>query len=197
MNAWLTSIDPKAYSRWVLVAWTLSLLCMVGMVVAVPDIDGHPVTFALSLSWVVGGFVGLAAHKFLLGMNPWRFRFANWEREGRVYRYVGVEAFRWFLRKTPFAWLNPAMKMTARKSNLENLLRLMNFAEGAHLIGGVITLALAVGYAVTGHVKVGLAFAVITILVHFYPMITQRWNRGRVARVVRRIAPGSARIEKA
>ena len=166
---------------------------MVGMVVAVPDIDRHPVTFALSMSWVVGGFVGLFTRNYLLGINPWRFRFAPWEREGRVYRYVGVEAFRWVLRQTPFGWLNPAVRMTARKSDLEPLLRQMNFAEGAHLIGGAITLSLAIGYAITGHRKVGLSFAVIALLVHFYPMITQRWNRGRVARVVRRITPEAAR----
>ncbi|WP_390843094.1 glycosyl-4,4'-diaponeurosporenoate acyltransferase CrtO family protein [Anatilimnocola floriformis] len=60
----------------------------------------------------------------------------------------------------------------------------MNFAEGAHLVGGVITLALALGYAATGHARVGFTFAIITLLVHFYPLITQRWNRGRVARIV-------------
>jgi hypothetical protein len=170
---------------------------MVGMVVAAPDIDRHPVTFAFSLSWVVGGFVGVFTRNYLLRMNPWRFGFAHWEREGRVYRYVGVEAFRWLLRHTPFAWLNPALRLTARKSDLENLLRQMNFAEGAHLIGGVITLGLSLGYTVTGHGRVGLSFAVITIFIHFYPLITQRWNRGRVARVVQRIARGSARNGKA
>ncbi len=194
MNTWLATIDPKAYTRWLLTACTLSILSMVGMVIAMPDIDRHPITLALSMNWVVAGFVGAVTHNYLLRMNPWRFRFAHWEREGRVYRYVGVEAFRWLLRQTPLGWLNPTFRMTARKSDLENLLRQMNFAEGAHLIGGAITLGLAFGYAVTGHMRVGLSFAVVTLFCHFYPLITQRWNRGRVARVVQRIAPESARI---
>jgi hypothetical protein len=194
MNAWLTKVDPRAHTRWLLVAMICSLLAAVGMVVAVPDIDRHPVMFAFSMTWVIGGFVGLVTRNWLLGMDPWRCRFASWEREGRVYRYVGIEAFRWSLRQTPLGWLNPALRMTARKADLEHVLRQMNFAEGAHLIGGVSTLALACGYAVTGHVWVGLTFAVITVLVHFYPMILQRWNRGRMVRVIQRLAPESARI---
>ena len=187
MNQWTAAIDAKVYSRWLLAALTLSILAMVGMVVSVPDIDGHPITFALSMNWVVAGFVGAVTHNCLLRKNPWRFRFARWEREGRVYRFVGIEAFRWLLRKSPLRWLNPAVRTTARKSDLENLLRQMNFAEGAHLIGGAITLALAIGFAVTDHMRVGLSFAVVTLLCHFYPLITQRWNRGRVARVVQRM----------
>ncbi|GEP45269.1 hypothetical protein BGE01nite_45600 [Brevifollis gellanilyticus] len=164
------------------------MLAMVGMIISVPDMDGHPVMFATSLTWVIGGVTGLFAQKFLLGMDPWRFRFRRWECEGRVYRWVGVNVFRWVLKHTPLGWLNPGMKMTIRRSSLEELLRQMNFAEGAHLIGGVITLGLSVGFFGTGHRSVGLAFAVITLLVHFYPLITQRWNRGRVARMVRRQA---------
>lgn len=195
MNAWLATIDPRAHTRWVLASVILSLLAMVGMMVAVPDMDGHPVTFAYSVSWVVGGFVGAGTRKWLLGRDPWRIRLARWEREGRVYRWVGVEGFRWLLRHTPMGWLNPVLRVTGReRSDLEKLLRQMNFAEGAHLIGGVITLGLAVGYAVTGHGWVGLWFAVITLVFHGYPLITQRWNRGRVARVVRRAARRPARV---
>ncbi|WP_254506722.1 hypothetical protein [Anatilimnocola floriformis] len=122
MNAWRTTIDSRSHARWLLTAGVLSILAMVGMVVAVPDVDRHPVIFAFSLTWVIGGFVGLATQSFLLRLDPWRFRFAWWEREGGIYRYAGVEAFRWLLRKTPLAWLNPAVRMT-RQADLENLLR--------------------------------------------------------------------------
>ncbi|MES2597104.1 MAG: hypothetical protein V4662_17290 [Verrucomicrobiota bacterium] len=191
MNAWLTKLDPKAHTRWIVISFTFSLLAMAGMIISAPDIDGHPVTFATSLTWVIGGFTGLFAQKFLLQMDPWRFRFRRWEREGRVYRWVGVNVFRWMLQHTPLGWLNPAMKMTIRRSSLKELLRQMNFAEGAHLIGGVITLGLSVGFFCTSHRSVGLVFVVITLLVHFYPLVTQRWNRGRVARMVRRQASRS------
>ncbi len=197
MNSWLASIDPKAYPRWLVTALTLSILAMVGMVIAVPDIDRRPVVFAFSMNWVIAGFVGALTHKYFLRMNPWRIRFAPWEREGRIYRYLGVEAFRWLLRRTPLGWLNPTFRVTARKEDLESLLRQMNFAEGAHLIGCIITLGFAVAYLVTGHTRVGLTFVLVTVVCHFYPMITQRWNRGRVARIVQRIAPESARIENA
>lgn len=195
MNAWQSRMDPVAHARWVVASVVLSVLAMVGLVVAVPDVDAHPVMFTCSVTWVVGGFTGLFAQRWLLGLDPWRLRLARWEREGRVYRWVGVEGFRWLLRHTPLGWLNPALRLTGReRPDIESLLRQMNFAEGAHLIGGVITLGLAVGYAVTGHGRVALCFGGITLVVHFYPLITQRWNRGRVARVVQRAARRAASL---
>jgi hypothetical protein len=73
-------------------------------------------------------------------MDPMRIRFARWEREGRVYYKVGVTAFRWLLLHTPLGWLDPKLKIDFHRSCIERLLREMNFAEGSHWIGGVITL---------------------------------------------------------
>ena len=162
---------------------------MIGMVIAIPDVDRHPAVFAFSISWVIGGFVGAVTQKTLLQINSDRFHFARWERNGEVYRWVGVEAFCWILRRTPIGWLNPALKLNARKSGIENLLRQINFAEGAHIIGGAITLGCFIGYAFTGHVGVAGSFAVVTVLFHAYPIMVQRRNRGRIMRVIQRIAP--------
>ena len=195
MNAWRTPIDAKAKAKWMWTVWVLSALASVSMVMAVPQIDKHPMGFAFAVSWVVSGFVGLFTQNTLLRRNPWHFRFASWERSGQVYRWVGVEAFCWLLRHSPLGWLNPAIRLTGQRSGLENLLRQMNFAEGAHLIGGGMTLGFSIGSAMTGHVAVALSFAVITLFFHVYPLLTQRWNRLRVARVIQRM--GSKLHEKA
>jgi hypothetical protein len=71
-------------------------------------------------------------------MDPKRFRLARWERQGRIYDVAGVAAVCWLLRHTSLGWLNPWLKLTSSRSGLDRLLREMNYAEGAHLIGGLV-----------------------------------------------------------
>ena len=70
-------------------------------------------------------------------------------------------------------------------------MRQIDFAEGAHLIGGVITSGLSVAYALMGHAKVGMSFALMAALFHAFPVMVQRWNRGRIERLAHRIALAS------
>jgi hypothetical protein len=123
----------------------------------------------------------------LMRIDPIRFRMARWECEGPLYQKAGVVGFRWLLRHTPLIWLSPTLKLSSRRSGIDRLLREMGFAEGSHLIGGVITLGFAIGYAAAGHVVVGLSLALLTIPLHAYPVMLQRWNRGRAMRLIRRL----------
>jgi len=70
---------------------------------------------------------------------------------------------------------------------MERLLRHLNCAEGAHRVGDVVTFGVASGYVVAGHAAVGLYIAVLTLLLHGYPVMLQRRNRGHVLRMARRL----------
>ena len=148
--------------------------------------DRHPVVFAFSISWIIAVLVAALTRGALLKGDPNRFRFAGWEREGRVYRRLGIGAFYWVLKRTPFGWLNPYLKLDPDKFGLERLLREISYAEGAHMIGGAITLLFSIGYGLTGHLQIGACLLALTIAVHIYPVMLQRWNRGRVLRLIQR-----------
>jgi hypothetical protein len=191
VQAWIVSLalldGAQPYLRLRRAVLALTALAACGLLWTIGRPDSHPWVLALSLSWGIVVAVAACTRDAFLRMDPERFRFARWEREGRVYELVGVGAFRWLLRHTPLGWMNPTLKLTSCRSGIDPLLREMSYAEGAHVAGGALTLAVAAGYAAAGHGSVGLALAVLTIPVHFYPVILQRWNRGRVARVIRHL----------
>jgi hypothetical protein len=167
--------------------WTLSVGSIIGLSWTGLHPDEHPMVFAFSVSWFVAVAVAGFTRNAFFRMDPQRFGPARWEREGRVYECVGVAGFRSLLRHTPLGWLNPMLRMkTLRPSAMPELLREMNFAEGAHWIGGLITLGLGIGYLCAGHRAVGLSFALVLVTVHVYPVMLQRTNRARVLRLCER-----------
>jgi len=180
-------VGAPAYARWLCATWILSAMSLAGLASTISRPASHPVILACSLSWLIALAVSAVTRDGLVRMNPKRFRFARWERQGQVYRRVGVAGFCWLLLHTPLGWTNPWLKLNRGRAGIEQLLREMNYAEGAHLIGGLITLGFAVGYAATGHTSVGLWLGLLTIVVHAYPVMVQRWNRGRVLRVADRL----------
>jgi hypothetical protein len=166
----------------------LSAVSIAGLISTISRPDSHPLVLAFSVSWIMVLVVTAFTRDAFLKRDPKRFCFAHWEREGLVYSRVGIAAFCWLLLHSPLGWLAPWLKLSSHRSGIERLLREINFAEGTHLVGGVLTLVLALGYAAAGHAVVGLSFAILTMPLHVYPWMLQRWNRGRLLRLTRRMA---------
>ena len=55
-------------------------------------------------------------------------------------------------------------------------------------MAGVLTLGVALLYAMNQQVFVGLSLSLLTIPLHAYPVLLQRWNRARVLRINRRLS---------
>jgi hypothetical protein len=179
----MKNLDPKTHAKWLVMFWVLSVGALIGLSLAFFCPDQHPLIFALSLSWVIAVVVSGVTRNFFRGLNPRRFGFASWEREGEIYGRFGLNTFLWLLKRTPLGWLNPWLRLTLYRSGLEPLLREMFYAEGAHWIGGVVTLGFGAACVFWGHAVVGLLLAVVTIPFHVYPVMLQRRNRGRVLRL--------------
>lgn len=193
MNADLSveRLGVSAYRKWFWIAVISSALSGRGLVMSISRPDSHPLVLAFSVSWIIVLAVASLTRDACLRMDPKRFHFLRWEREGLAYGRAGVVAFRWLLLHSPLSWLNPLLKFKARRCELERLSREVNVAEVTHFAGAVLTLVAALGYAVFGHVMVGIWFAVLIVPMHGYPWMLQRWNRGRICRLMRRMhAPG-------
>ncbi|HTR40391.1 MAG TPA: hypothetical protein VMH87_02085 [Pseudomonadales bacterium] len=183
----MTEISSLAYKKLLLVSWTFSAISIVGLSTTSWRPDRYPVLFAFSLSWVINVVVFQCTHGYWLRVDPMRFRLAGWEREGRIYRWAGVDAFRWLLLRSPLSWLGPTPKLAPHRAGIERLLRHLNCAEGVHRVGGVVTFGVAGGYFLAGHGAVGFYLVLMALLLHVYPVMLQRRNRGRVFRVARRL----------
>lgn len=190
----IKEIGRQAYTKWLSITLILSVGSVAGLISTISRPDSHPVVLAFTMSWILVLLVSAVTRDALVKMDPKRFYFARWEREGLVYSRAGTVAFRWLLLHSPLGWLDPWLRSKSHRSGLECLLREVNFAEGTHLVGGVLTLLLALGYAAAGHAGVGLAFTVLAVPIHVYPLMLQRWNRGRILRLMRRLdAPARKR----
>jgi uncharacterized protein (DUF2062 family) len=59
-------------------------------------------------------------------------------------------------------------------------------AEEVHRVGGGVAIVLALAYALAGYPRVGIWLVLFSVPLHLYPVMLQRWNRGRVWRMRRR-----------
>jgi hypothetical protein len=183
----MTEISPLEYRKLMLVSLTFSGVSVVGLITTSWRPDSYPILFAFSLTWILNVIVFEMTRNYWFNADPKRFRFAVWEREGRIYRWAGVDAFRWVLLRTPLNWLSPALKLAPHRSGMERLLRHLNCAEGVHRVGGGVTFCVACGFVIAGHAVVGIYIALLTLLLHVYPVMLQRRNRGHVLRLVHRL----------
>lgn len=183
----MTEISPLANKKLLLLSLTFSGISIVGLSTTSWRPDSHPGLFAFSLSWVINVVVFECTRHYWLRTDPKRFRFACWEKEGRIYRWAGADAFRWLLLRSPLSWLSPTLKLAPSRSGIERLLAHLNCAEGVHRVGGVVTFGVALTFVLAGHAVVGLYIALLTLLLHAYPVMLQRRNRGHLLRIGRRL----------
>lgn len=147
---------------------------------------GNPLIYSLAISWLIAITIAFASSAILVRVNPKVFSLARWEHAGKIYERAGIRAFRWMLFHSPLSWINPNFHMGARRADCGRLLREMNSAEGVHWLSCTATVMLAISclrhdYAVYGYVML-----LVRIPFDLYPIMLQRWNRGRVGRVLER-----------
>jgi hypothetical protein len=143
---------------------------------------GHPLIFGAAVSWLIAFFFAFVSSALFKAVSPAAFALAAWERDGDVYDRGGLQAFRWLLLHSPFGWINPNMHLNSR-TDCDRLLREMNAAEGVHCLAGVLQLALAIWYAAGDFAVYGYTLLLLDIPLNLYPIMLQRWNRGRVSRI--------------
>src|SRR5215475_14974559 len=101
------------------------------------------------------------------------FSLAHWEKDGELYDRASVRAFRWILLQSPLGWINPNVHLKGSRADCDRLLRELNSSEGVHWLTCIVSVVLAI----------------VRIPFDMYPVMLQRWHRGRVWRVLRRSQP--------
>lgn len=185
-NSRLSDPQRKTIQLAFLFVFTLAGACGFNLTVSQPD--RNPAIFALSLSWLILLFAGALFGEFYLKLDTKHFRFAKWELEGRVYEWVGIRAFQWILSTVRWNWVTPDSRIKSGRSDLDRLLKVLNQSEGLHKVSGVVTAVVAAANFYRGHALIGFWLFGINIILNIYPVMLQRWNRGRIFQVQRRLA---------
>ena len=147
---------------------------------------GNPLVYSLAMSWLIAITVAFASSAIFFRLNPTLFSLANWEKQGEIYDRAGIRAFRWVLLHSPLGWINPNFHWRASRIDCDRLLREMNSGEAVHWLTCVVWVMVAISHFVHGFVVYGYAMLLVRIPFDLYPIMLQRWNRGRVWRVLRR-----------
>ncbi len=183
----IRKVGREAYRRWCLAFWAMSAMAIGGLVWTLWHPERHPFVFAASATWFLAVLAGMLTRTTLLSVDPKRFALSRWEHDGRIYDRLGLDVFAWLLQHTPLGWLEPFLTVRAGRGDMGRLLRELDFAEGSHLVQGVASLGLAVGFLAIGKAAVAIAFVALGVPLHIYPIMLQRRNRGRVFRVTARV----------
>jgi hypothetical protein len=149
------------------------------------DAGFRRVMFAFLVSFVVLVWVVVLQRLLRLSFGAAYYRPREWERRGRVYERLGVRVAKYLLTRR--VWRNPAFYFESRGDRLLAALEdTLREAETGHVLAFVAML-LFTAYALA-HAWWDLAGWLIcfNVLVNGYPILLQRYNRGRLEEIRRR-----------
>ena len=147
---------------------------------------GNPLVYSLAISWLICMTIAVVSSAIFFRVNTTLFSLAHWEKHGAIYDRAGIRAFRWVLFHSPLGWINGNFHLRSGRTDCDRLLREMNSSEGVHWLNCVVSVMLAISYILHHHAVYGYVMLLVRIPFDLYPIMLQRWNRGRVWRVLER-----------
>ncbi len=149
-------------------------------------LDGLLLGFYLSVvSWVVGIMGGAVLQRTryfeaLSGLNFIPSRATN--------KALGVEWFKWVVKKSFFRFLNQDIRVDGRQADLASVRRHMTIAEINHLIGFLFVTCAALYQGFHVGPVFGLAMMISNVVLNVYPSLLQQENKRRLDRLLHRRA---------
>jgi hypothetical protein len=130
----------------------------------------------------------------LRGLPPFDEYYAlrAWERDGRVFHWLGVPLFRALVRRGPLSLPNRALPAAWQSGDPARIERETRAAEGGHAIAFMIVIALSVVSLVRGAPARAAWLALLDIPMNLYPVLLQRDHRHRLQVMLRtgELVPG-------
>ncbi len=148
--------------------------------------ENHAFIFSLSILWLFHAVIHLLAFQKFRAKNPYRIKFAHWEKEGNIYRYFGIKIFRKLILFSPFVLMSLGIRVWSGRDDFERVLRELNMAEGSHKVALLFTVMIVFILFSTDRRKEGYYLLMEIIAFHVYPIMLQRWNRGRIKRLIKK-----------
>jgi hypothetical protein len=146
--------------------------------------------FALGLLWLTMCWLTVVSWVVPLRLPAGYFELRGFEHQGGLYRRFGVTVAKRLLRRGPMTLFNPGLKLPATRdaAGLARLDRSMRGVETNHLILFVIGLAVA-GHGLARRWWGAAGWSLLgNLVINGYPVLLQRYNRGRLAGLRARLA---------
>jgi hypothetical protein len=189
----------RRHAATVALVWVTAALVL-GLVMwwAVRTLDVRGPWFALVVVWAPMTALGTVSHVTPIRL-PARFhRLRPFEVDGRAYELLGVRVAKSLLRRGPASWFNPRLHLPATR-DAESLARLdaaMRNAEASHALLFVAVLPVVVHALARGWWAAAAWTLAFDVLLNGYPVILQRYNRGRLEAARQHLGPGPGHADR-
>jgi hypothetical protein len=141
------------------------------------------VAFAGLIVWVIMCWVTLVIWAFPVRLPARTYDLRPFERDGRLYERLGVRVAKRLLRRGPLHVFNPKLHLppVIDAQNLATLDAAMRNAETNHVIMFLIVVLVIAHALARGWWDAAAWTLVFNVLINAYPVMLQRYNRGRLA----------------
>ena len=178
----------------------LAFIAVTGAVIAVVEacsrtaipIFGNPggAVLVYGLSMVL---VWLTRHVVPFALPPRYYRPRPVENDGRLYRRLGVVAFKWLLFKSRIELLNGSARLSRGRTGLHRLERGIREAETDHAIALLVMLVITIYAGVNAWWALAGWLLLANVVANVYPIMLQRHNRARLLPVLAALGRGVTR----
>ena len=133
------------------------------------------------MSWILGMILNsiLARTQYYEKLSH-----LNFMTNPRLNSLIGLDAFKWIVKNTPFKFFNPKLNLKAKAgmTELDNLRKEMTFAEVSHLIAFIAVSVFPIIKIANAEFLPALAMMIPNILLNLYPSLLQQQNKRRIDR---------------
>lgn len=140
-------------------------------------------------AWVLNLMLMMCVYKFTEELksqftSPY-YNERKWERDGRIYRLLGINFFRKLLVWIGWERLNKKANPLVKNTNaLLHLQYRTKQSELGHIIILVIVLGFTIFVAIKFGIRESLWLLILNVLLNLYPIFLQRYNRPRLNRAI-------------
>jgi len=137
-------------------------------------------TFGLSLS-VVSWMVGIIGNAILLKTSYYgKLSQLNFIPSKAANKALGIGKFRWLVKNSFFRFLNQAIRVDGKQTDLASIRHQMTLAEISHLIGFIVVTGAALYQGFRISLIFGFTTMIPNILLNGYPTLLQQENKRRI-----------------
>lgn len=161
-----------------------SAVLAAGLWWSVATLGFRSLAFAVVANWLIVAWVALLGSAVRWRLPESYLRLRTWERDGTVYRRLGVPAFGELVRRTPLRTLSPDIYLRGRPGRLETVAAFSRTAEVVHVWIFLLALPLVLYAVARAWWDAACWLLVINGLLNLYPTLHQRLIRSRIERVL-------------
>lgn len=145
----------------------------------------HSFVFAWVLNLLLMSLFLYVDEIFHLQLTSSYFSTKAWEKQGKIYHLFGIHIFRKLLVITGWEKLNkPVNPVNKALKSLEHLELGTRKSEFFHLMIFIIVLGFTIFVAIRHGFVQSLWLLVLNLILNFYPVILQRYNRPRLQKLI-------------